>query len=82
MSENVLSNLECKNVDKVAEKLHKQFGHPTETKLLKLIHNANIGNDKLVDSVKKNSASCITCCRFKTPSLKPVVSLPMASKFN
>ena len=42
----------------------------------------NIGNDKLVDAVKKMLASCITCFRFKKPSLKPVVSLPMASKFN
>ena len=34
VSENVSLNLECKNVDKVAGKLHKQFGHPTEAKLL------------------------------------------------
>ena len=82
MSQNVLISLDSNDVKKVALKLHKQFGHPTSSKLINLIKKAGISNEKLIDEVNKVSNTCIICKKFRKPVSKPVVALPIASKFN
>ena len=82
MSQNVLISLDSNDVKKVALKLHKQFGHPTSSKLINLIKKAGISNEKLIDEVNKVSNTCIICRKFRKPVSKPVVALPIASKFN
>ena len=67
---------------KTAQKLHHQFGHPTAAKLKTLIKNAGVANKELEKAVDKYSDSCDTCRRFKKPTPRPIVSLPMATKFN
>ena len=44
MSHAVYVSLETKNVRKIAEKLHKQFGHPAVDKLIDLVNKAEIKN--------------------------------------
>ena len=65
-------------------KLHRQFVHYKESRLLKLIESFKIWNDKEQVSkiVKDVSENCDTWKRYKRRSLKPVVSLPLASEFN
>ena len=65
-------------------KLHRQFGHCKESRLLKLIESSKIWNDKEQVSkiVKDVSENCDTRKRYKKRSLKPFVSLPLASEFN
>ena len=70
------------NVKKTAEKLHKQFAHPTAEKLIKLIRDAGYGDKKLEDAVNSLSGSCDVCLRFKRNPSRPVVSIPLARKFN
>ena len=70
------------DVGKVAEKLHKQFGHPTAEKLVDLVHKAGVKNKALCEAIRNFSRSCQVCVRLKRPSPRPVVSIPLASKFN
>ena len=67
---------------KMALKLHKQFGHPTQVKLITLIRNAGIINKMLEKEVKAISEQCVTCVKYRKPALRPVVSIPLANKFN
>ena len=68
--------------DKHAEKLHKQFGHPSANKLISVIRTAGVSNKNLEDSIEAFTSSCATCVKFKRPNPRPVVSVPMASRFN
>ena len=82
MSNKVLLSLDGKDKVKVATKLHKQFGHPNAHKLLDMLKKANITDKLLVKSIIDVSVSCEICRRFKKPCPRPVVSVPLASRFN
>ena len=66
----------------IALKLHKQFGHPTAINLIKLIRSAGIDNSDLEREIDGAAKNCEVCVRYKKASLRPVVSMPMATKFN
>ena len=70
------------NVRKIANKLHRQFGHPTSDKLVKLLRDAGHANKELEEEVDFISRSCETCMKFQRAPPRPVVGLPMARKFN
>ena len=68
----------------VALKLHRQFAHPTQEKLLKLINNAGhpwSANNELKEKIKEVSNTCKTCKIYKKTPLRPVVGLPMVTRF-
>ena len=66
----------------IANKLHRQFGHPTSDRLIKLIRNAGI-NDKLLEKeIVSISQQCIYCLQYKSAPPRPVVSMPLANSFN
>ena len=68
---------------KVATKLHKQFSHPSEDKLIKLVNSAGYANDlELKEAIRNVSATCKICEIYKHPSPRPVVGMPMARQFN
>ena len=75
-------NVEDKDAYKVALKLHKQFGHPTADKLVDLVNKSGCENRLFVDAISQVSKKCVTCCKFGKTVPRPIVSLPMASKFN
>lgn len=64
------------------QKLHRQFAHPTSAKLLSLMKTAGFEDSGLEKTIKEVSESCTTCIKFKRPEPRPVVSMPLASKFN
>ena len=73
-----------KTDQEIALKLHRQFAHPSENRLLNLINHAGhpwSGNENLKKEIKQISQNCDICKRFKKPSPRPVVGLPMASTF-
>ena len=80
----MLLSLDCKGPDvkRVAHKLHQQFGHPTTSKLINLIRDAGVKHPGLENAINNVSKICAVCCRFKRPTPHPVVSAPMASKYN
>ena len=75
-------SVENKDVKRVATKLHKQFGHPTSDKLVRLVKNAGCDSSPLENAIVEITESCTVCCKFKKPKPRPIVSLPMASSFN
>ena len=82
MSKYVLISLHDENKKAVATKLHKQFSHPSSEKLLKLVNNAGVNDKMLEKAIIEVTNACETCLKFKKPALKPIVSMPMSSKFN
>lgn len=77
-----LAALQGREVSKTAYKLHRQFGHPTADKLVKLISNSGIKDSKLEQAVRKVTEECEICVKFGRERPRPVVCLPMASRFN
>ena len=65
-----------------ALKLHKQFGHPSAEKLVKLIRVAGWENSDLEKCITAVVNTCEICCRYKKARPSPVVSMPFASSFN
>ena len=65
-----------------AQKLHRQFAHPTADKLKQLLRNAGRTDSELLSSVDKVTQNCDTCRRYKRPRPRPVVAMPLASRFN
>lgn len=76
-----LASLEDGGIE-TALKLHRQFGHPTSARLVKLVQDAGIANVDLERAISEVSGKCEICCRFKKAKPRPVVSLPMANRFN
>ena len=77
-----MAALQGRDVRKTAYKLHRQFGHPTAAKLVKLITNAGIKDSELEQAVRKATQECEVCIKFARERPRPVVSLAMASRFN
>ena len=67
---------------KMANKLHKQFAHPTPTKLIELMRKAEMSSAEIESEIKIISENCVVCKNFKNPVPRPLVSLYIASKFN
>ena len=68
----------------IALKLHRQFAHPSQEKLLQLIKNAGepwFGNQNLVEEIKNVSNNCPTRKKCKKVPPRPVVGLPMTTEF-
>ena len=66
---------------KLAIKLHKQFAHPSSSRLTKLINSAGepwSSNEALKEAIKHVNSNCEV---FKKPPSRPVVGLPMATRF-
>ena len=72
----------AKDKKKVAEKLHRQFGHANPIKLKELIKNANIQDDELVRMIDKVSTECEICIKYNRNNARPCVGFPLATRFN
>ena len=63
-------------------KLHRQFGHATAVKLVKLLRSAGVNRPELESELHKLIDSCKVCITLKRPVPRPVVGLPIAQRFN
>ena len=63
-----------------ALKLHQQFAHPTEERLVKLIKESKGFKEdaELIELIREVSAECQICEEFKRPKSRPVVGMPLA----
>ena len=73
-------NNEDKN--KIALKLHRQFGHADNKKLKSLLLDAKVNDQELNQAIDQISDKCESCLKYKRNPSKPVVGLPMAKTFN
>ena len=68
----------------IAEKLHRQFAHPSLDKILSLVTKAGTPwceNKELITELKRIDKECLTCQIYRKSPPQPVVGLPMASQF-
>ena len=68
----------------IARKLHRQFAHAPSHRVVRLLKNSGDPweNDKdLHTEVETYTYNCDTCARYRRPPPRPVVGLPLASKF-
>ena len=70
-----------KQIKASAVKLHRQFGHSTSGRLKKLVISAGEGSDKLLNALDEVAENCDTCKRFKRVAPRPVVAIPIGTKF-
>ena len=78
-----LANMNRRTKLQKARKLHTQFAHPPKEKLIKLLKDSKDYDDKeFTDCISKVSEECTTCLEYKHQPLRPVVTLPISSKFN
>lgn len=70
------------SVRTMARKLHRQFAHPRAEKLKDLIRKAGIDNKKLFKEIDEISKCCIICLKHKKTFPRPIVCIPLASRFN
>ncbi len=68
--------------EKVILKLHKQFAHPTSHRLIALLRDAGVTDKGSIDTVNEITISCEICKKYKKTPARPVVCLPLATKFN
>ena len=57
----------------VAERLHRQFSHPSYQFLKKVLMNFGQVDKELLEAVEKYSSDCIVCKRYKSTIPKPAV---------
>ncbi|XP_066913250.1 uncharacterized protein [Clytia hemisphaerica] len=80
----VFISKEDKNMSSIAEKLHRQFAHPSLNQILSLINKAGApwsNSKELISEIKRVDKECTTCQIYRRSPPRPVVGLPMASKF-
>ena len=73
-----------KTKKEVAIKLHRQFAHATLKSLMNLIENADeeLRNDtELHNEIENAVKNCETCQKYKKSPPRPIVGLPMATRF-
>ena len=80
-----IGNISMKTVSgkkKIAEKLHKQFGHASSNKISKLVKSAGIKDSELFNSINEVEVNCPVCLKYKKAPLKPVVGFSLSKRFN
>lgn len=80
---NLLSTNPNMPIKEIATKLHRQFAHPSAERLLRLIKQSKYGsNEELKKEIDEVTNKCSICMRFKQSPPRPVVDMPMATRFN
>ena len=74
----------CKESDekKMAEKLHRYFGHPSEKRLSDLVRSSDFRSKNLLKQIKEVSQKCEHCLVYQRNRSKPKTSLLSASDVN
>ena len=70
--------------EKMTQKLHRQFAHASSEKLLGLVNSAGSTwsqDNELKQKIKLICKSCPVCLTYKKTPLRPIVGLPLATKF-
>jgi len=74
------------NPKAIAEKLHRQFCHCSDNRLIQLVQSSKLWDDHLqneiIDNIKITTKNCNICKQFKRAPAVPVVSVPLSNNFN
>ena len=79
---NLLASVPDMPIREIAIKLHRQFAHPAPERLIRLVEKSEYKSKELNQLIHEISESCIVCKRYKRPPLRPIVGMPLATRFN
>ncbi len=77
-----LEDMSSKERHKTLLKLHRQFAHPSQIKLVALLRDAGAWRNEYSKLMTEIYNQCQVCKVYKRTPPKPVVTLLMATKFN
>ena len=77
-----IEDLDDKDRKKTLEKLHRQFAHPAQERLESLLKDAQVWKAEYGSVLEEIQSQCEVCKLYKKTPARPVVSLPMAGRFN
>lgn len=63
-------------------KLHRQFAHPPEKRLVILMKDAGIWREEYRQDLQDIVKNCDICKMYSTTPPRPIVAMPMATRFN
>ncbi len=75
-------NMSKSEINRKLKHLHCQFAHPSNDKLIVLLKNAKLWKKEYETVLKDIREKCDICIKYKRTPSRPVVCLPMATKFN
>ena len=67
---------------RIAQKLHRQFAHPSARNLEAVMKNADAVDSEVNEIIEQFSDNCNVCKMFQRTPVRPVVCMPVANKFN
>ena len=71
-----------KQKEKMAAKLHTQFGHAKCDRIIQLVKDAGVEDKDFEAKLKAAGEKCEVCQRYKKPKPRPVVGFDLAKDFN
>ena len=71
-----------KELKQIARKLHIQFNHAAGYRLLKLLKDSGNDDPELLNEIRNIESNCEICQRYKKTPARPVVTFPLAERFN
>lgn len=77
-----LEELDNKERYRALLKLHRQFAHPVQPKLIALMRDAGAWSDEFEKDLDAIYSECEICRVYKRTPDRPSVAMPMASRFN
>ena len=78
-----LKNASEQELAKKALKLHRNLGHCSKNRMIKLVKKSKeFNHSRFIKSIEKCCDDCKVCEKFRRPPLEPCVSAPLADNFN
>lgn len=78
----VTAEMSTKEKQKVLVELHKQFGHASAERLLRLIQSSGNTDEQCAVILQEIVRDCDICQRYCKTKPRPAVGLPLASEYN
>ena len=77
-----LNKISKNDKTKIINKLHRQFSHPSSEKMNRFVKNAGVTDREFLDILSECPCKCEICIKYKKTEPRPVVGLPLATRFN
>ena len=79
---NLMTTVKNRSPQEIAHKLHRQFAHPPPERLIKLLDRSDYKSKEINELIHEESKNCDVCKRYKRPPPRPVVGMPLSTRFN
>ena len=77
-----VEEMSTKEKQKIAAKLHSQFGHPSHDKLREFVKTAGVKDGEFFNILEKHTLTCEICERYRKKNPRPIVGMSLSKEFN